>query len=121
MRSIFKSVASVLLAAATALLAGCGQREYEVVDGNGNTVQNADYTAPEFHIEEKTKTSPDTGGVDVVFIADKEDRIFYRKDGDTLQSFYVSGVDMGLSAATTDMDNPDVPYDALPESFPPIN
>lgn len=120
MRSVFKSVTSVLLAAATALLAGCGQKEYEIVDGNGNTVLNTDYTAPEFHIKETTKTSPDTGGVDVVFIADKEDRIFYRKDGETLRSFYVSGVDMGLSAATTDMDNPNVPYETYLEWFAQI-
>lgn len=120
MKKYAKCILSVLLAAITAILAGCGQKEYEVVDANGNTVLNADYSAPEFHIEEKTKTSPDTGGVDVVFFADSEDGVFYRKDGDTLRSFYVSGVDMGLSDATTDMDNPNVSYETYLEWFTQI-
>lgn len=115
MKRLIKNSVSVLLAAATAFLVGCGQKTYEVVDEHGNSVVNDGYSAPEFHIEATTKTSPDTGDVDVVFFADGEDGIFYRKDGDTLRSFYVSGVDMGLSAATTDMDNPDVPYETYLE------
>ena len=120
MKKNVKSIVSVLLAAVTALLVGCRPKEYEVVDEHGNAVQTVDYSAPEFHITETTKTSPDTDGVDVVFFADSEDGIFYRKDGDTLRSFYVSGVDMGLSAATTDMDNPNVSFETYLEWFTQI-
>lgn len=117
MKKITKQAIALLQAAALLLLCGCAGKEYETVDGDGNVIHQTDYQAPEFHLTATTKTSPDTGGVSVVFLADKEDRVFYRIDGEEMRSFYVSGVDMGLSDATTDLDDPNVPYETYLEWF----
>ena len=108
---------ALLIIVGLLMLCGCTEKGYQLFDRYGNRRYKTDYKAPEYHLISKTKQSPGTGEVRVVFTADQQDGLFYRIDGERMSSFYVSGVNMGLSDATTDLNDPNISYETYMEWF----
>ena len=86
-------------------LCGCEKKSYKKVNPNGEEI---DLSTPKFQIETSVKDAVDTNGVGVNFIADNTDKKIYCLSDDKMSSVYVSGVNVGLSTAITNLDSPDV-------------
>lgn len=99
-------------------LCACNKKQYKQVSPDGTEIESS---APEYHIETTVKDAIDTNGVKVNFIADKADKKIYKMSDGKMTSVYISGVNVGLSTAITNLDNPDVSYQTYMEWFSQIS
>lgn len=107
-----KLISVLILISLTVSLFGC-QSNSNPTENLGDTTQDSSFAPP------KSAKLPKGNNISFDFYA-SENGYFYQSKNSTAELFYIKGVNMGLTSATTDLANPDVSYETYMDWFEKI-